>query len=165
MCAAGHGMLAETDGETPMTPQQLVDLEEIRTLRHLYSHYYDGGDVEGIAGLFTPDAVCEFGPDYGGDWIGRDTIQANYGRFMSRYGGIFNVMHVVTNPYIRLDGEDRAVGRWYLLDLRTAPGTENPLILFGIYDDEYKRGSDGWRIHRTRIHFLWPKRDIAPFRE
>jgi hypothetical protein len=147
-----------------MTVDDLLEIEKIKTVRHLYSHYYDGGEADKLAALFTPDAVCEFGPNYGGDWVGRERIHANYAHFMSRYGGTFNVMHAVTNPFIRLLG-DRALGRWYLLDLRTAEGTENPLILFGIYDDEYRRHDGEWLIHRTRIHFLWPNRDVHPFRE
>ena len=58
-----------------------------------------------------------------------------------------------------------ANGRWYLLDLRTAEGTENPLILFGIYDDVYKKVNGQWRIHRTRIDFLWPKRHFHGYRD
>jgi hypothetical protein len=147
-----------------MTIDDLLEIEKIKTTRHLYSHYYDSGEVDKLAALFTDDAVCEFGPDYGGDWVGRPAIHANYGKFMSRYGGIFNVLHAVTNPFIQLSGEGRATGRWYLLDLRTAVGTENPLILFGIYDDEYRKVGDDWLIHRTRLHFLWPKRDLGTFR-
>ncbi|MBI1179784.1 MAG: nuclear transport factor 2 family protein [Alphaproteobacteria bacterium] len=147
-----------------MTEDDLLALEEIRTLRHLYSHYYDGGEVDRLANLFTEDAVCEFGPGYGGDWVGREAIHANYRHFMSRYGGAFNVMHAVTNPAIVLTSGDRATGRWYLLDLRVAEGTENPLILFGIYDDEYRKRDGRWLIHRTRLHFLWPKRDMGAFR-
>jgi len=148
-----------------MTIEDLLDIEKIKTTRHLYSHYYDGGEVDKLAALFTEDAVCEFGPNYGGDWVGRDAIHANYRKFIARYGGIFNVMHAVTNPWITLKEPGRAIGRWYLLDLRTAVGTENPLILFGIYDDEYKKQGDEWLIHRTRIQFLWPSRDVHPFRE
>ena len=48
--------------------------------------------------------------------------------------------------------------RAYLLDLRTTEGVENPLILFGIYDDLYRKVDDAWKIHRTRIDFLWPRR-------
>ena len=56
-------------------------------------------------------------------------------------------------------------GRWYLLDLRTAEGAENPLILFGIYDDVYKKVDGQWLIHRTRIDFLWPKRHFHGYRD
>ena len=35
---------------------------------------------------------------------------------------------------------------------------DNPLILFGVYDDVYKKVDGRWKIWRTRIDFLWPKR-------
>ena len=63
--------------------------------------------------------------------------------------------------------ETTAHGRWYLLDLRTTEGVENPLILFGIYDDLYHKVDGRWLIHRTRtrIDFLWPKREYHGPRE
>jgi len=44
-------------------------------------------------------------------------------------------MHAVTHPWIRITGPDTANDRWYLLDLNLLKGNENPLNLFGIYDD------------------------------
>jgi hypothetical protein len=96
---------------------------------------------------------------YGGDWVGKEQIRANYATYTEAEGIEHEVMHAVTNPWIRLIDDNTANGRWYLLDLRTAEGTENPLILFGIYDDVYKKVDGHWLIERTRIDFLWPKRE------
>jgi hypothetical protein len=74
-------------------------------------------------------------------------------------------MHSVTNPWIRLVDSTTANGRWYLHDLRTSEGADNPLILYGIYDDIYKKVFGKWRIHRTRIDFLWPQREFYGLRE
>lgn len=143
-----------------MSPiEELVELEAIKNLRHLYCHYFDGQQVEQLADLFTEEAVCEFGPNYGGDWVGKEQIRANFATYAEAEGDIHEVMHAVTNPWIRFIDDNTANGRWYLLDLRTAEGTENPLILFGIYDDVYKKVDGRWLIDRTRIDFLWPKRD------
>lgn len=142
-----------------MSPiERLLEIEEIKNLRHLYSHYFDGQDVDALADLFAEDAVCEFGPDYGGDWVGRQQIRDNYARYALAEGPQFGVLHAVTNPWIRLIDEQTAHGRWYLLDLRTTEGVDNPLILFGIYDDVYRKVDARWLIHRTRIDFLWPRR-------
>ena len=143
-----------------MSPiEELVELEAIKTLRHLYSHYFDGKQVEKLTDLFTDDAVCEFGPMYGGDWVGKEQIRSNYATYTEAEGDEHEVMHAVTNPWIRFIDDTTANGRWYLMDLRTAEGTENPLILFGIYDDVYKKVDGKWLIERTRIDFLWPKRE------
>lgn len=145
--------------------EELLEIEAIKKLRVLYSHYYDGKRVAELADLFTEDAVCEFGPDYGGDWIGKAQIHANYQSYIGGEGLAHNVMHAVTNQHVRLIDDTTAHGRCYLLDLCTAEGVENPLLLFGIYDDLYRKVDGAWKIHRTRIDFLWPKRHVMPPRQ
>ena len=71
----------------------------------------------------------------------------------------------MTNPWIKLIDDTTANGRWYLHDLNTQPDIENPLILYGVYDDLYKKVFGQWKIHRTRIDFLWPKREFYGFRD
>ena len=46
-----------------MTIEELLEIEEIKNPRMLYSHYYDGVEVEKLVDLFTDDAICEFGPN------------------------------------------------------------------------------------------------------
>jgi hypothetical protein len=154
------------DGEKTMDAmQELLETEAIKKLRVQYSHYFDGQLLDELVDLFTDDAVCEFGPDYGGDWVGKPQIRENFSTYLQNEGPVHGVMHVTTNPLIRIVDENTAHGRWYLLDLRTTEGVENPLILFGIYDDLYTKVDGRWLIHRTRIDFLWPKRDYTGPRE
>jgi len=58
-----------------------------------------------------------------------------------------------------------ANGRWYLLDLNLMESSENPLTLFGIYDDVYRKVEGQWLIARTRIDFLWPRREYHGLRD
>jgi hypothetical protein len=149
-----------------MTPiEELVEKEAIKDVRIMYAHYFDGKNLDALTDLFTDDAVCEFGPDYGGDWVGKAAIRENFARFALAEGPEYGVLHAVTNPWIRLIDATTANGRWYLLDLRTTEGVENPLILFGIYDDVYHKVAGRWLIHRTRIDFLWPKRQFHGLRQ
>jgi hypothetical protein len=37
--------------------------------------------------------------------------------------------------------------------------------LYCHYDDVYKKAAGRWRIHRTRIDFLWPRREYHGPRE
>jgi hypothetical protein len=145
----------------PVKVEELLDLEEIRRLRTLYSHYYDGAELDALVELFTEDAVCEFGPRFGGDWVGRDEIRAKYAVNIAREGDPFEIMHAVANHWIEITGPDSARGRCYLLDLRCKVGVENPMVLLGIYDDTYRRVDGAWRIARTRIDFLWPQRILG----
>jgi len=137
------------------TIEDLLNIHEIKNLRILYSAYFDGQEIDKLMELLTPDAICEFGPEYGGDWVGPETIRKNFLSYMDREG-----QHI-----IELTGPDTAKGRCYLLDLNLADGNENPLFLFGIYDDLYKKVDGQWLIYRTRIDFLWPTRHIMEARE
>jgi len=61
-----------------MTIEELLEIESIEQVRFLYSHHLDGGDLDGLVGLFCDDAVCEFGDTYGGTWVGIEEIRKNY---------------------------------------------------------------------------------------
>lgn len=149
-----------------MTIDELLEMEAIKQVRYLYSHYYDGNRLEDLIDLFTDDAVCEFGPNFGGDWVGKEQIRERYHEFLYGSGReVHSQMHAVTNPWIRLLDNDEALGRWYQLNLNVSENAENPLTLFGIYDDVYKKVDGEWKIHRTRIDFLWPKREFYGLRD
>ncbi|MDG1233080.1 MAG: nuclear transport factor 2 family protein [Pseudomonadales bacterium] len=164
---------AKDDSEWPeqpftgieMTLEELLEKETIKEIRIKYSHYFDGKMVDDLADLFCEDAVCEFGPDYGGDWVGKETIRSNFASYAEREGPPFGVLHAVTNPLITLIDSTTACGRWYLHDLNTQEGVDNPLILYGLYDDVYKKVFGKWLIYRTKIDFLWPKRQYTGFRD
>ena len=148
-----------------MTLDELLEKETIKELRIKYSHYFDGKLIDELTDLFTEDAVCEFGPDYGGDWIGKEEIRENFSVYAKQEGPAFSVLHSTTNPLITLIDDTTAHGRWYLHDLRTTEGIDNPLILYGVYDDVYKKVFGKWLISRTRLDFLWPKRNIGKPRQ
>jgi hypothetical protein len=148
-----------------VTIEELLEIEEIKNLRIMYSHHIDGGDVDSLAELFCEDAICEFGEAYGGDWVGREAIREHYKRYTAEAIPPYAFMHAVTNPWIRLISPESANGRWYLLDLNLFPGNENPLSLFGIYDDVYRKVNGKWLISKTRIDFLWPRRDYLGLRD
>lgn len=144
-----------------MTLEELLEIEAIKEMRQLYSHYYDGNMLDELVDLFTDDAICEYGPNFGGDWVGKDQIRSRYHDFLIGSGrAVHSQMHAITNPWIRLLGKDEAYGRWYQLNLNVAEGATNPINLFGIYDDIYRKVEGRWKIHRTRIDFLWPKREF-----
>jgi len=146
------------------TIENLIDIHEIKNLRILYSSYFDGKDIEGLMGLLTPDAVCEFGPEYGGNWDSPEVIRNNFQSYLDEEDEPWSVMHAITNHHVELTGPDTAKGRCYLIDLNLETGNENPLYLFGIYDDLYKKIDGKWLLYRTRIDFLWPTRNIMESR-
>jgi hypothetical protein len=141
-----------------MTIEELLEIEAIRKLRLKYSYYLDALDLDALASLFTQDATCEFGPY--GVWRGRAEIRANYGRVMAPAidKGPFQSVHVNTNHLVELTGAATAVGRISLMDLAVGDGDKNPLIWVGVYDEAYSNIDGVWRIERSTLNFLWPKR-------
>ena len=141
--------------------RELLEKEKIRKLKHLYSHLMDSGQIDALADIFTEDAVCEFGPEYG-NWEGRETIRANYhGVFDGQIP--FNVMHHITNHYVEITGPNTANGRSYLLDVATSvESKEQPIVWFGLYDEDYRKVESEWKISKCSLQFLWPQRMTMP---
>lgn len=141
--------------------RELLEKEKIRKLKMLYSHLMDSGQIDALADIFTEDAVCQFGPEYG-TWEGRENIRANYhGVFDAQEQ--FSAMHHITNHYIDLTGADTAKGRSYLLDVvTTAPADGQPIVWFGLYDEEYRKVDGNWLISKCSLQFLWPQRMSNP---
>lgn len=139
--------------------EQLNDLEEIRTLRTLYSHYYDGQELDKLCTLFTSDAVCRWDERHGGTWTGIEEIRKNYLYWAEKFPGRFLTLHAVTNHWVELTGRDTARGRCFLLDYNFLKKERpTPLGTVGVYDDVYVRTPEGWRFQRVSLDFLWPER-------
>lgn len=152
-----------------MDLQTLLTKQEITELRLAYAAHVDRHDFDALEALFTEDAICDFGKGFGDPWVGRKHIRTNYEAAMAKVGGEFDSLHVVTNPWITIEGPDTAHGRWYLIDLltrqkpvselETPGGHGNPLLFLGIYEDDYRRESGVWKISAIRLHILWPQRE------
>src|SRR4051812_8727397 len=143
--------------------QELVELEAIKKVKHLYAHHLDGKQLEALVGLFTEDAVCEFGQTYG-RWSGRDEIRAGYQAEFDKVAGIdLPFMHAIVTPVIDVVDEATARGRWQLVEMGTeSTDIPNALRLTGVYSDEYRKVDGRWLIARTHLDFTWPMRDISP---
>lgn len=141
------------------TVEELIEIEDIRKLRVMWSHYYDSGDVENLANLFTEDGVCEFSEKYGGHWVGRDQIRENYYKYAPAEQLSYSGFHAATNVWINVLSATEAIGRWYILDFSFKDADTNPVSLFGVYDDTYRKVDREWKIERAILHFLWPARE------
>lgn len=140
--------------------QELLDIEEIKRLKARYCFGCDGipsidvnrnrqVDFEMVASLFTDDARLEGV----GRCEGRDAIR-------EYYKGIQRLplaIHSVTTPLIEVSG-DSASGKWHgIIPLITAE-EKVAAWLFGVYEDEFVRTADGWKIKKLGFtpHFLTP---------
>jgi len=143
--------------------EEFLEVERIKKLRILYSHYFDSHDLDRLADLFTDDVICEFGAY--GTWRGKTELRDNYAAVHARWDkqqrGPYPYMHITTNHWVEITGPESAEGRCYLVDTVTADKDRNPFLLLGIYDDEYKNVLGKWKIHRTRLDFVWPDYSVV----
>ncbi len=153
--------MTELNSDEIQELRDLLEIEKIRKVKLLYSLLMDSGQIDALADLFTEDAVCEFGPEYG-NWEGRETIRSNYhGVFDAQ--GHFDTMHHCTNHYVELTSPETATGRSYLIDIMTNTKPEDqPIVWFGLYDEDYLKVAGQWLIKRCSLQFLWPKRMTMP---
>jgi hypothetical protein len=136
----------------------LLDREEIRNLRTLYAHHLDSNNIASLDQVFSADAVVEVTV---GKMEGIDAIRVGLNDAFKLYDrdqrGSYPFMHAITNHWVKLTGPDTAQGRCYLIDFETASKPDpNPLLLLGLYADEYQRIDGEWRITHTRLEVVWP---------
>jgi len=143
--------------------KRLLDIEAIRKVKLLYSQLMDSHRIDDLAEIFTEDAVCEFGPEYG-NWVGRETIRTNYKQVIAGPGStVFGAMHNVCSHWVEITGPTTAVGRSYLIDtVTTLPADQMPIVWFGVYDEAYEKVDGKWLISRCSLEFMWPKRMNNP---
>jgi hypothetical protein len=142
--------------------ETLIETEKIKKVRVLYSHHFDMNELDKLVDLFTEDAICEFGVH--GTCVGRPQIRATYEKAHAHWdkhnNNTYPYVHAITNHWVEFTGANSAEGRCYLIDMVTSQ-ENTPLLLIGVYDDEYKKVEGRWLIHRTRIDYLWPERQVT----
>jgi hypothetical protein len=143
------------------TLQALLDREEIRNLRTLYAHHLDSNNIAALDEVFSAHAVVEVTV---GKMEGIDAIRTGLTDAFKLYDrdhqGSYPFMHAIANHWVKLTGPNTAEGRCYLIDFETASKPDpNPLLLLGLYTDEYERIDGQWRITRTRLEVVWPDRN------
>ena len=143
--------------------ERLAALEDIRQVRIDYTHFWDSGDAEGTASLFTDDAVIEthYGdkPFAAGGAVGIAEIREFFGRHLTsgKDGERGASLHIVTNPQIKITGSDTATGIWVLTDIAIGLATPSqpPQILYGTYNDDYRKVDGTWKLQRMNLQVLY----------
>lgn len=127
-----------------MDADDLVTFRQLEELKYRYVRALDTKDWDLFASCFTDDATAVYGDRI--SFTGPDQI-VDYMR--TNLGTNMITVHQVHHPEFTVDG-DAATGRWSLMDRVIM--TDYRLLLDGasLYDDRYRRGSDGeWRIAHT----------------
>ena len=129
-----------------MTPEDLVELEQIKQLKYRYARCLDLKLWDDIVECFTPDAVAEYsGGQY--SFEGRGAIVEFLRRSMGEE--TFHSSHKMHHPEIELVDAERATGVWALDDVVIESKWELTIRGASFYTDEYVKIDGEWRISRT----------------
>jgi uncharacterized protein (TIGR02246 family) len=143
-----------------MTPDDLVEIEQIHQLKYRYVRFLDTKRWDDLAELFTPDATASYG---GGatECAGRDAIMAFLTTSMADESMLTS--HKVHQPEITLTGPDSATGIWALDDVVVLGALGMTVRGASYYDDRYARVEGTWRIAHTGYKRVYeeiePRRD------
>jgi uncharacterized protein (TIGR02246 family) len=115
----------------------------IRALVSAYADAVNRRDAEGMAAVMAPDGIIEK-PGYGDPVHGHEKILKRYRRLQREREFLFQQIH---SGVVHVDG-DRATARWCFSETKLAVGSSDWLSMFGVYQDEAVRLTEGWRFAR-----------------
>jgi len=138
-----------------MTIQEWVEIEEIKNLRMKYSHYTDTLQKEKLMEIFSEDYVMETEASFTQPAMDKAALSAYVDELFGRHAP-HEMFHAVSTPKIELIDETHAAGVWYLLDYDVH--YEQILRLIGTYNDQYRKEDGQWKIARTTLQVMWPKK-------
>jgi len=129
-----------------MTPEDLVEIEQIKRLKYRYMRCLDQKLWAELETCFTEDATAAYsGGHYSVD--GRDAIIEWLRNSMGSEG--FLSSHRVHHPEIDLTGTTTATGIWALEDTVIIADFGFALRGAAFYTDEYVKVNGEWRIRAT----------------
>lgn len=135
------------DADAVRNLQKLVDLEEIRALKHRYAELCDDGyDGAKIAALFAPDAVWDGGMF--GRYEGREKIRDHFNKSDR---AVPFAIHLLSNELIEVDG-DRATASWLLWEPMVFAPNDLAIWMSARYRDTYRRIDGKWMFQTVTIN-------------
>ena len=136
--------------------QRLEDLAALQKLMNTYHKTADAFQWAEWAESFTDDSEFEFVGDFGfPTMVGKQVIHDTCKGLMD---DVYETMqHVMVNLDFDLTGPDTATGTGNIIftALTDASKPDKYLMSGGRYKWQYKKTANGWRIHRTTLHFFW----------
>ncbi|PWJ17033.1 nuclear transport factor 2 family protein [Jannaschia seohaensis] len=130
------------------TLEGLCDRAEITDLIHAYCFHFDRADPDGVAALFTEDAVIDYGPDV--DIVtGAAALHAMVTKGATTLFAATS--HHVSNVTVTFETPDRATSNCYLYAWHRYRADGRESELWGQYDHTFQRTGAGWRIARLTL--------------
>ncbi|MDA0820849.1 MAG: nuclear transport factor 2 family protein [Proteobacteria bacterium] len=139
--------------------KRLQHFEDQLALNKLINSYHwraDHFEWQQWSNCFTEDAEFDFTGEFG-TMCGRSNIHdICKGNMDHVYGAM---QHVIVNLDFEVTGENSAVGHGNLI-FTALPDPAQQHLNFqsgGRYNWEFKRTSEGWRISKARLDFIWTR--------
>ncbi|BBZ70628.1 nuclear transport factor 2 family protein [Mycobacterium paraseoulense] len=136
-----------------MADPSLEDIQALLELTHRYAFALDGRRWDQLRDLFTDDVELDYG-------LGPEFIIRGVDTFIEASRAAVEAMdatqHMFTNHLFEVDGNS-AKGRYYMqaqhMKLDAAGGVLH--TLGGIYEDEFVRTGQGWKVRRRSFRAIW----------
>ena len=144
-----------------MTPEDLVEIEQIKRLKYKYLRCLDQKLWDEMAECFVPEATAAYsGGKYSYD--GRDAILEFLVKSMGEDS--FLSSHRVHHPEIELHGRNSARGVWALEDVVIDTKWQISIRGAAFYTDDYVKRDGVWRIlhtgYRRTYEEIQPRKDV-----
>ncbi|MBS0579176.1 MAG: nuclear transport factor 2 family protein [Proteobacteria bacterium] len=130
-----------------MTPNDLVEMEQIKRVKYRYLRAMDTGDMKSLAALFTDEVTARFlGGSYDVTITGKEKL---LGYLAASVTPDVVINHNCHHPEIDLTGPDRATGLWYLSDWYYNRIQQRIVRGAAFYRDRYAKVGEDWKISHT----------------
>jgi SnoaL-like domain len=139
----------------PLVDASVRARDDITAIVHRYAELLDGGDVEGVVGLFSRATWRSAAT--GTVLRTPDELRAVYSSLVPEDGPI-RTRHLMHNLIIEMDdGSDGACDAAsarcsYTVLEGGGVGAPVRILLVGRYEDRYARGDDGWHLTDRLFH-------------
>lgn len=143
------------------TLRALADRQSITELLYAYCDRFDRNDPQGVAALFTADAVIDYNPDTP-NILGADLAHTISEGLNTTFAA---TSHHISNVIVTLESEDSAYSLCYVDAWHRYRDGSPDGFLWGRYCNRFVREEQGWKIsgmllqgagtsnfHRARMH-------------
>lgn len=124
---------------------RLIEKDRIADVIHAYCYHFDRGEADEVIGLFTQDAVIDYGPD-----VPVMTGPLEFGPMIRR--GLVEFFeatsHHISNLTIEFETGEEATSVCYLYAWHRYKGGGAESELWGQYHHAFRKTDAGWRISR-----------------
>ena len=133
--------------------QKLIDIEEIKNLKHRYFRAIDMADFDLLDHVFADNITIDYrGGTYRWESKGKDTIKESLKQAFHNQAAS---MHTAHHPEIKILSETEATGKWYLQDIFYNFDMDSVTQGTALYEDKYIKLENNWLILHSEYDRIW----------